>query len=109
MNKTTGLVMVAVLVLGTSCANAASINARQENQHDRIAQGVASGQLTKGELKQIQRHEKRIRELEKRMRRNGLNAAERAKLQRELDIESHEIERLKHNNRVAPGAAVNVK
>ena len=36
------------------------VNARMENQHDRIQQGVKSGELTKGEAKNLRKDQKAI-------------------------------------------------
>lgn len=73
------------------------VNARQSHQQERVEQGVKSGTLGKAELARITAHQKRIAELEKRLRVNGLSTAERSQLQAELNRESQEIHRLKHD------------
>lgn len=53
----------AVLAVSTSVAmgqTSATINQRKENQQDRIAQGVKSGQLTAGETRNLERREASI-------------------------------------------------
>ena len=46
----------------------ATINQRKENQQDRIANGVASGQLTAGETSNLERKESNLNKEEKLMR-----------------------------------------
>src|SRR5262249_45346534 len=46
----------------------ATINQRKENQQDRIANGVASGQLTAGEAGNLERKESNLNKEEKLMR-----------------------------------------
>jgi hypothetical protein len=78
------------------------VNRRLENQHDRIEAGEADGQLTKGEAARLERHDKRIHAQEKRDRQqNGGNLTnkEKAHLNRELNRNSREIHRARHNNR----------
>jgi hypothetical protein len=73
---------------------------RAENQQDRIAQGVASGQLTSGETARLERNEARINHEAKEMREDGkLTPEERAKINRQQTKESHKIYRAKHNGR----------
>ena len=62
---------------------AAGINGRQHNQRARIAQGVRSGELTRGETRQLARQQYRIARTEHRMRRDGggLSVGERARLE----------------------------
>ena len=78
------------------------INQRKENQQDRIAQGVRSGQLTAGETARLEGREAHINRQEARMRAadNGhLTAADRAKINREQNRTSRAIYRDKHNGR----------
>ncbi len=74
------------------------INARQENQQTRIAQGVRSGELTAGEAARLERQEAKIQHQKYEAKKHGhLNKYERAKLNRKLNKESHKIYRAKHN------------
>jgi hypothetical protein len=62
-----------------------AVNAQQENQRDRIAQGVRSGELTRQEAERLQREQWQIRVLEQRyLSDRRLSQHEYAKLQEEL-------------------------
>ena len=80
--------------------NGKQIQQRKENQQDRIANGVASGQLTAGETKRIESQEATVNKEERRMAGadNGkLTNADRARLTRQQNSLSREIYRDKHN------------
>jgi hypothetical protein len=81
----------------------ATINQRKENQQDRIAQGVKSGQLTAGETAHLEKQEAAINHEEKAMRAqdNGhLTKADRKLINQQQNQESKRIYRDKHNKRV---------
>src|SRR6185503_15225714 len=76
------------------------INQRKENQQDRIANGVQSGQLTAGETKNLEKKEAGLNAEENRMekRDNGnLTARDKARLTRQQNSLSNQIYRDKHN------------
>lgn len=75
------------------------IEARQRNQDRRIEQGERSGALTWRESQRLERQEARIERQEDRYRASGgqFTAAERARIQRELNTESRRIYREKHD------------
>jgi hypothetical protein len=75
------------------------VNARQERQERRIAQGVRSGELTRRETRRLAAEQARIAALEARARRSGgeFTARERARVQRELNQSSRHIYRQKHD------------
>lgn len=78
------------------------INQRKENQQDRIAQGVKSGQLTAGETSHLEKQESAINKEEHNMRAqdNGhLTKQDRKTLHRQQNQESRRIYRDKHNAR----------
>ncbi|MFN7997963.1 MAG: hypothetical protein U0Q18_30365 [Bryobacteraceae bacterium] len=95
--------LAALLAAGTmAVSNAQTVNERRENQQDRIAQGVKSGQLTPHETAKVERQEGRInRQVRRDRAANGgkLTPAERHKVNRELNHTSREIHRDKHNAR----------
>jgi hypothetical protein len=94
-----GLMAASTLV---TAAVAQPVDQREMNQHQRIEQGVASGQLNRHEARRLERHERRIRFQEARMRsRHGgmLTPHQRARLEREQNHASRDIYRLKHNDR----------
>jgi hypothetical protein len=81
-------------------ARRSTINQRRENQQDRIAQGVKSGQLTAGETSRLETREAAINhEVRADRQANGgkLTSAERAQVTRQLNHTSRAIYRDKHN------------
>ncbi len=77
-----------------------SIQQRKENQQDRIANGVASGQLTANETTTLEKKEADINHEEKDMRQldNGhLTAADKATLNQQQNQVSKQIYQDKHN------------
>jgi hypothetical protein len=79
-----------------------TIQQRKDNQQDRIAQGVKSGQLTPGETAKLEHQQKSINREERGMRKadNGhLTAADRKALNRRQNRASRNIYRKKHNAR----------
>jgi hypothetical protein len=81
-----------------------TINQRKENQQDRIAQGVKSGQLTAGETSHLEKQEAGINKEEKGMRAqdNGkLTKQDRKTLNQQQNAESRRIYRDKHNGKKA--------
>jgi hypothetical protein len=82
----------------------ATINQRKENQQDRIAQGVKSGQLAPGETSRLEHQEAGINKEEKGMRAqdNGhLTKQDRKLIKRQQNQESKRIYRAKHNAKKA--------
>ena len=77
------------------------IQKRQENQQQRIAQGVKSGQLTARETARLEHKEAALnREIRHdRKTGGGLSAGERAKINRQQNQMSRQIYRQKHDGR----------
>lgn len=78
------------------------VGKRAENQQDRIAQGIKSGQLTAGEAAHLENKEARInKEVRSDRAANGgkLTPQERAKVNRQQNRTSRQIYRDKHNAR----------
>ncbi len=78
------------------------INQRKENQQDRVAQGVKSGQLTAGETRRLEHQQVGINREERGMRAqdNGhLTRQDRKTLHAQQNQESRRIARDKHNLR----------
>ncbi|HZS11958.1 MAG TPA: hypothetical protein VFA38_06890 [Nitrospirales bacterium] len=74
------------------------VDAREARQQGRIADGVASGQLTPREAARLERGEARIDRMEQRAKADGVvTPKERAKLQGALNRESRAIARQKHD------------
>jgi Skp family chaperone for outer membrane proteins len=79
------------------------VNTRQHWQHQRIRQGVRSGELTKSEVKDLHEGQKDIRQEEKSYKSDGkLTLDERKDLHQDLNAESKEIYQDKHNDAVQP-------
>ena len=99
MLKRTLTYAVVATMIGCSPALAAgrNINKRQARQQDRIYQGIASGSLTQHEAARLERQEARIDAREAKDRRNGLTPRERTQLERDLNRESRQIYRQKHD------------
>jgi hypothetical protein len=76
-----------------------SINERQQNQRERIRDGVQSGELTGVEAARLRRQDAQIRLNEARARQSGgeFTPRERARIQRQLNRESRRIYRQKHD------------
>ena len=86
--------------LGASLnASAQGINKRQARQQARIYQGIVSGSLTRGEARRLEAQEARIAALEARDRHTGggLSLREHRQLERDLNRESRDIYRQKHD------------
>ena len=78
------------------------VGKRAENQQDRIAQGIKSGQLTAGEAAHLENNEAKInKEVRNDRAANGgkLTPQERAQVNRQQNRTSHQIYRDKHNSR----------
>jgi hypothetical protein len=101
---TAGLMLPAAAQTATTPAAApATINQRKENQQDRIANGIQSGQLTAGETKNLETKESEVNHEERDMRKldNGhLTSADRATLHQQQNTVSKDIYQDKHNARV---------
>jgi len=79
-----------------------TINQRKENQQDRIANGVKSGELTAGETRNLESKESALNKEEHGMRAaddGKLTAADRAKLNHQQNKLSRQIYNKKHNGR----------
>jgi hypothetical protein len=77
------------------------INARQQRQTQRIRQGIKSGEVTKGEADRLRGDEAAVRAEERVYRRSGdgLSQAERKDLEKDLNKNSRDIYRARHNDR----------
>jgi hypothetical protein len=102
---------VALLALaGTTATLAATdtprVDARQARQEARIADGVASGALTRPEARRLQHQQRHIRQAEHQAKADGVvTAQERRRLHRLQDHASRSIQRQKHDAQVRPQRA----
>jgi uncharacterized membrane protein YebE (DUF533 family) len=85
--------------------SAAGVNQRQHNQMDRIRQGAASGDLTRGETRRLVGEQREIRREESAYRSDGVvTPRERADLHRDLDRSSNHVWRERHDAQTRPTA-----
>ena len=102
--KLASLALTAALLAAPAAAFAQSgvpIYQRKDNQQDRIAQGVRSGQLTPRETSRLERQEGRINREERNMRAQDdghLTRQDRRVITHQQTRESHRIYRDKHNS-----------
>ena len=102
------LAILALPVVAQSTNTAApvtgkTIQQRKENQQDRIAQGVKSGQLTPKETAHLEKKEAQINKEERKDRAaNGgkLTPQDKKQITRQQNRESRKIYRAKHNDKV---------
>jgi hypothetical protein len=83
------------------------VGQRRENQQDRIAQGVKSGQLTAGETAKLEKQQQGInKQVSSDRKANGgtLTASEKKQVNKEQNQASRNIYRKKHNAATQPGA-----
>ena len=105
MNRLFSLTLTVGLTVALGATAMAStrtpyINRRQENQQDRIRQGIKSGELTRHEAVRLERESGRIQGEKLIDKSDGhVTQGERRQLDRQLNRESRQIYRLKHNER----------
>lgn len=81
------------------------VNHRQYNQHERIAHGVKSGELTRGEAKDLRSDQRGIRQEERAFKSDGkLTKDERQELHQDQHAASKEIYQEKHDAQERPRA-----
>jgi hypothetical protein len=101
-------IILAVTLAGAVSAQTPSgseIKDRRENQQDRIANGINSGQLTAGEAAKLEGQESKInKEIGADRKANGGNLTNKQKAQvnRQLNRESARIYNKKHNAATGP-------
>lgn len=98
-------------VAGMSQAEAGTrdpgVNRRQQNQHQRIKQGVRSGELTRRETGALAREQRDVRQLEREYKSDGeLTRTERVDLHQEQNQASRHIYNQKHDAQDRPVASV---
>jgi hypothetical protein len=97
------LAIAAATVLAITLPADQKIAQRKENQQDRIAQGVKSGQLTAGETARLETKESRVnKEIRADRAANGgkLTGAEKAQVNHQQNKMSKAIYKDKHNSAV---------
>jgi len=98
MLKKITFLVAALLVAGPIFAATPRLDQREHHQAQRIRQGVQSGELTRPEARRLVRGEARLHRNEAIAKSDGVvTARERARLQREANVESKRIYRQKHD------------
>lgn len=76
------------------------IRKRQVEQQRRIRRGIRSGELTRGEVKTIEKNQREIQQDKREAKSDGtVTAAERREIRQDQNKASRQIYRKKHNNR----------
>jgi uncharacterized membrane protein YebE (DUF533 family) len=92
-------------VLGAQAQSTPIVDERQENQRDRIKQGVVSGELTRKEAAEAREDQRKVRRSERRAKADGeVTAKERARIHRKQNQASRELRRNKHDGQDRPKA-----
>ncbi|GAO35603.1 hypothetical protein SCT_0994 [Sulfuricella sp. T08] len=74
------------------------VNARQSNQRERIQQGIRTGELSRGEARQLGAEQRTIRQEERQYKSDGvMTKAERKDLHQDLSVASKDIYNEKHD------------
>jgi uncharacterized membrane protein YebE (DUF533 family) len=95
----TGLTSIAAAQTSTP-----GIDARQDNQQQRIQQGVGSGQLNANETYRLERGQARIQNMENNAKADGVvTNVERARIQGAQDVQSARIYNQKHDAQTVGG------
>lgn len=95
------LAFVTMSSIGFAQTKTPRINKRQENQQQRIAQGVKSGELTAKETEHLEAREAKIQSDKKMAKADGkVTAQERSRLRREENRTSRAIYHQKHDAQV---------
>ncbi len=90
--------LLAVTTAAFAGDNTPRVDRRQENQQERIAQGVASGELNQREASRLEAQQVRNQAAESRAKSDGVvTPAERARLEAREDRSSRRIHRQKHD------------
>jgi hypothetical protein len=98
MKKSVMFAALAIMVSGASFADTPRYDARQQNQRERIANGVQNGELTMRETRRLAAGQVHLNRVERRAEADGVvTRRERAHLQHEANQQSRRIHRQKHD------------
>lgn len=98
MSLAAALVLAAFVAPAHAGTRTPRVERREARQQARIAQGVRSGELTRGETRALEQGERHVDRMEARAKSDGVvTPRERARLNRAQNHESRRIWRLKHN------------
>jgi aminoglycoside phosphotransferase family enzyme len=92
-------VVGSLLIAGDLTFAQSTINHRERRQQRRIVNGVKKGELTKNEVKKLEKEQARIHRQEARAKADGeFTDKERAKIQKKQNTASRHIYKEKHDN-----------
>ena len=92
-------VMAASLLTAAALAQTSEVGQRAENQQDRIAQGVKSGELTAGETANLEKKESAINQevhTDRTLNGGKLTAGEKKVINQQQNVASNKIYKAKH-------------
>ena len=104
MLKPAALVACAVLAFPALAQTTSTprIDQRQQNQQQRIDQGVSSGQLNQKEAARLEKGQARVQKMENKATSDGkVTAKERRRIESAQDRQSRRIYRQKHDKQTA--------
>ncbi|MCB9080408.1 MAG: hypothetical protein H6555_01725 [Lewinellaceae bacterium] len=89
------------VAIGTAQSTATPVvKERQENQRQRVKQGVKSGELTARETKNLAKQQKEVNQAKRQAKSDGVvTTGERVRIQHKQNQASRNIARKKHNGR----------
>ncbi len=101
MSKFMGIIFSSTIVFSmvtSAVAGTPGINRRENRQQDRIAQGIASGELKPGEAVRLELQQAKIRRHEAAAKADGhVSFVERLRLHHELNKQNRKIFKNKHD------------
>lgn len=94
------VICLTAVLSAVSLAQTPGVTNRQVNQQKRIGQGVRSGELTRREVRRLEREQNQIRKMKVRARSDGeVTNRERARIHHEQNQSNRHIFRAKNNRR----------
>lgn len=97
LTKLISIVMISA-ISSSAFAGTPVLDQKQQNQKQRIKQGVKSGELTKKETKRLAKGQAQLRKMERKAKSDGVvTKRERARLQHKATKESAKIAKNKHD------------
>ena len=102
------IVLSVFFMINANTVNARRMDRREHRQNARIANGEASGQLTRGETRKLAKEQGRIHRAEARAESDGVvTGREKAHIEHMQDRASKDIYRAKHNDKTQNSAPTN--
>ena len=100
MLKHIALAAALLVIAAPVYADTPVLDQREQNQAQRVRQGVQSGELTRRETARLVQGQAQLRRMENHAKSDGvMTQRERARLQQKASVESRKIYRKKHNAR----------